>query len=196
MPDNAHPDRGPLPNSTRTRAVGTSGIRRNLFNGSVVRRSTSSSNESTGSAVLGNDENARLVSAMSGGAAPNTTRYSNPNASSSGNIAVVVSGGQFGNVLDTVQPSQLVVRDKNGEVHISDTSVDDEADLALQERADKEKDRLRLREAVKHHQMTRSIGTAQPDDELLSEVKASLRNRVAALEDDEWMFASSDNIHK
>ncbi|KAL1891797.1 hypothetical protein Cpir12675_004802 [Ceratocystis pirilliformis] len=171
-----HPDRVPPPGTTRTRAVGTSGIRRNLFTGSVARRPTSSSTESSASAASANDENARLAPALGSvsngnGNSVNMTRYSNAVASTPTSGPATVGISQFGNVLEPVQSGQLVVRDKNGEVHIPDTTVDDEADLALQERADKE-------------------------NELLAEVKASLRNRVAALEDDEWMFVSTKNIHR
>ncbi|KAL2888599.1 upf0220 domain protein [Ceratocystis lukuohia] len=171
-----HPDRVPPPGTTRTRAV--------------ARRPTSSSNESSASAASANDENTRLAPALGSvsngngngnGNGANMTRYSNAIASTPTSGPATVGISQFGNVLEPVQSGQLVVRDKNGEVHIPDTSVDDEADLALQERADKER-------------------TAQPDvpiqDELLAEVKASLRNRVAALEDDEWMFVSTKNIHR
>jgi len=50
-----------------------------------------------------------------------------------------------------------------------------------------EKERQRLADAVKHHQRDRNRAPSEPA-ELLEAVRASLRAKVAALAEDNWMY--------
>ncbi|KAK4114554.1 hypothetical protein N656DRAFT_535199 [Canariomyces notabilis] len=87
----------------------------------------------------------------------------------------------------------IVVRDKNGEIELGDPPtppIDDAEELmALEARHDDEKERQRLADAVKQHQIGQNsvVVPAQPE-ELLDAVRASLRAKVAALAEDNWMF--------
>ncbi|KAF4469726.1 UPF0220 domain [Fusarium albosuccineum] len=86
--------------------------------------------------------------------------------------------------------SEIVVRDKHGEIELGDPptpALEDEDELPLDHRQESEKERQRLAEAVKHHQINRSTVPEQPE-ELLEAVRASLRAKVAALAEDNWMF--------
>ncbi|KAK3308578.1 uncharacterized protein B0T15DRAFT_429503 [Chaetomium strumarium] len=121
----------------------------------------------------------------------------------------------------------IVVRDHNGEIELDDppTPVDETVDMeALNAQHENEKERQRLAEAVKQHQIGQhnvpchpegkecsscnssspgnrcsggSISSvtslAKPDifaltPELLEAVKASLRAKVAALDEDSWLY--------
>ncbi|RMJ15992.1 hypothetical protein BHE90_007108 [Fusarium euwallaceae] len=86
--------------------------------------------------------------------------------------------------------SEIVVRDKHGEIELGDPPtpmLEDEDDVPLDHRQETEKERQRLAEAVKHHQINRNTVPEQPE-ELLEAVKTSLRAKVAALAEDNWMF--------
>ncbi|KAH7189021.1 uncharacterized protein B0J16DRAFT_106140 [Fusarium flagelliforme] len=86
--------------------------------------------------------------------------------------------------------SEIVVRDKHGEIELGDPPtpiMDDEDELPLDHRQECEKERQRLAEAVKHHQINQHPANEQPE-ELLEAVRASLRAKVAALSEDNWMF--------
>ncbi|KAF7562103.1 hypothetical protein G7046_g2031 [Stylonectria norvegica] len=86
--------------------------------------------------------------------------------------------------------SEIVVRDKDGEIELGDPPtppLEDEDEMPLDDRHESEKERQRLAEAVKHHQVNHSAVPEQPE-ELLEAVKASLRAKVAALAEDNWMY--------
>lgn len=86
--------------------------------------------------------------------------------------------------------SEIVVRDKHGEIELGDPPtpvLEDEDEVPLDHRQESEKERQRLAEAVKHHQINQSTVPEQPE-ELLEAVRASLRAKVAALAEDNWMF--------
>ncbi|KAH7166070.1 hypothetical protein EDB81DRAFT_273062 [Dactylonectria macrodidyma] len=86
--------------------------------------------------------------------------------------------------------SDIVIRDKHGEIELGDPptpALEDEDEVPLDHRQESEKERQRLAEAVKHHQIHRSSVPDQPE-ELLEAVRASLRAKVAALAEDNWMF--------
>ncbi|KAH7264105.1 hypothetical protein FSOLCH5_010378 [Fusarium solani] len=86
--------------------------------------------------------------------------------------------------------SEIVVRDKHGEIELGDPPtpmLEDDDDVPLDHRQETEKERQRLAEAVKHHQINRNTVPEQPE-ELLEAVKTSLRAKVAALAEDNWMF--------
>ncbi|KAK4039822.1 hypothetical protein C8A01DRAFT_46782 [Parachaetomium inaequale] len=105
----------------------------------------------------------------------------------------------------------IVVRDHNGEIELGDPptpTIDDPEDMeALEARHEDEMERERLAEAVKQHQIDRHSVLAQPEGkdpssscsssmcsgrhispELLEAVKTSLRAKVAALEEDNWLY--------
>ncbi|KAK3378545.1 hypothetical protein B0H63DRAFT_525765 [Podospora didyma] len=120
--------------------------------------------------------------------------------------------------------SDIVIRDKNGEIELTDPSTppldDPDEMLALDTQQESEKERQRLAEAVKQHQIDQNNVPAQPEGkssyfslpartaahpyflfedetglnnrysntELVEAVKASLRAKVAALSEDNWMF--------
>ncbi|KAH8908595.1 hypothetical protein BR93DRAFT_966651 [Coniochaeta sp. PMI_546] len=99
--------------------------------------------------------------------------------------------------LDADAPSEsedIVVRDKNGEVELGDPPtppMDDPEDEVLDPGQEHEKERQRLAEAVKQHQIDQNSVPAQPE-ELLEAVRASLRAKVAALAEDNWMYEKED----
>ncbi|KAL3304461.1 upf0220 domain protein [Colletotrichum asianum] len=87
-------------------------------------------------------------------------------------------------------PLEIVVRDEHGEIELGElpTLVFDEADeAALDDREESKKERQRLAEAVKQHQVNHTAVREQPE-ELLEAVRASLRAKVAALSEDNWRY--------
>ncbi|RDL35004.1 UPF0220 protein [Venustampulla echinocandica] len=102
--------------------------------------------------------------------------------------------------------SDIVIRDKNGEFEIGDPpmqSFDEQEeggnDDTHEDQSKKqshsrrrpsadggEEERQRLADAVKHHQRDRNRAPSEPA-ELLEAVRSSLRTKVAALADDNWM---------
>ncbi|KAK2775627.1 upf0220 domain protein [Colletotrichum kahawae] len=87
-------------------------------------------------------------------------------------------------------PVEIVVRDEHGEIELGElpTLVFDEADeAALDDREESKKERQRLAEAVKQHQVNHTAVREQPE-ELLEAVRASLRAKVAALSEDNWRY--------
>ncbi|KAF4980860.1 hypothetical protein FZEAL_3234 [Fusarium zealandicum] len=92
------------------------------------------------------------------------------------------------------ETSEIVVRDQHGEIELGDPptpELEDEDELPMDHRQESEKERQRLAEAVKHHQINRTAVPEQPE-ELLEAVRASLRAKVAALAEDNWMFDSEE----
>ncbi|KAG8158906.1 hypothetical protein KVR01_011349 [Diaporthe batatas] len=141
------------------------GVRRNLFQGQLTRRPT------TG---------------------PGSNSSGEPGAGSRG--AGDLDGMEVEE--DDSASSDIVVRDKNGEVELYEPPplvVDDPDEIALDMRQENEKERQRLADAVKHHQniVNQSSAPAQPE-ELFEAVRASLRAKVAALSEDNWMYEKED----
>lgn len=128
-------------------------------------------------------------------------------------------GGAPAPVLD------IVIRDKNGEVELGDPPtpvIDDPDEVALDAQQESEKERQRLAEAVRQHQIGHNSVPAHPEGELLPSfrqlrccytrrcsrlttndfvlqitelleaVRASLRAKVAALVEDNWMFEQEE----
>ncbi|KAJ9142684.1 hypothetical protein NKR23_g6978 [Pleurostoma richardsiae] len=143
------------------------GVRRNLFQSQLTRRPTAGSTSSSGTAG-GGGTGLGLGMDVGLGADP---------------ILVEDAGG-------------IVVRDRNGEVALEDPPtplVDDPDEVALDSRLENEKERQRLADAVKFHQINQHSVPAQPE-ELLEAVRASLRAKVAALAEDNWMFEREDDL--
>ncbi|QUC18538.1 uncharacterized protein UV8b_02779 [Ustilaginoidea virens] len=93
--------------------------------------------------------------------------------------------------------SEIVVRNQHGEIELGDPptpgldAADEQADDDRHDESEKE--RQRLADAVKHHSINHSSLPDQPE-ELLEEVRASLRAKVAALAEDNWMFEPEDQL--
>jgi len=88
--------------------------------------------------------------------------------------------------------SEIVIRDKNGEFEIGDlpmTTFDDHEETGD---AHEDEKRQRLADAVKHHQRDRNRAPSEPA-ELLEAVRNSLRAKVAALAEDNWMYEAEDD---
>ncbi|KAK4239138.1 hypothetical protein C8A03DRAFT_14464 [Achaetomium macrosporum] len=136
--------------------------------------------------------------------------------------------GQFQSHEGHFTEDDIVVRDHNGEIELDDppTPVDETVDMeALNAQYENEKERKRLAEAVKQHQIGQHSVPAHPEGkesssfpscsttsskcsgghipcvlrlaktryfasttELLEAVKASLRAKVAALDEDNWLY--------
>lgn len=92
------------------------------------------------------------------------------------------------------ETSDIVIRDKNGDFEIGDTPVQsmDEQEGGPEDAREDEKERQRLADAVKHHQRDRNRAPSEPA-ELLDAVKASLRAKVAALSEDNWIYEREDD---
>ncbi|KAG4435941.1 hypothetical protein IFR05_008561 [Cadophora sp. M221] len=92
--------------------------------------------------------------------------------------------------------SDIVIRDKNGDFEIEDLPIQpyDEQDEGggNGEAHEDEKERQRLADAVRHHQRDRNRAPSEPA-ELLEAVKASLRAKVNALAEDNWMYEAEEN---
>ncbi|KAK1972767.1 hypothetical protein LY78DRAFT_146817 [Colletotrichum sublineola] len=64
---------------------------------------------------------------------------------------------------------------------------------ATDDREESNKERQRLAEAVKQHQVNHTAIREQPE-ELLEAVRASLRAKVAALAEDNWMYEAEPEL--
>ncbi|KAI2473708.1 hypothetical protein F4781DRAFT_245 [Annulohypoxylon bovei var. microspora] len=152
--------------TNRAPGTNTSGIRRNLFQSQLTRRPTPTTSSSNASA-----ETLRLADVE------------------------VLS--------DT---SDIVIRDKNGEFDVGDPPTpppdDPEDDGGLDDAQESQRERQRLAEAVKHHQINHNRTPAHPEGEtktaprkhsltskeVLETLRASMRAKVAALSEDNWMY--------
>uniref|UniRef100_A0A8H7TSV3 Uncharacterized protein n=1 Tax=Bionectria ochroleuca TaxID=29856 RepID=A0A8H7TSV3_BIOOC len=81
--------------------------------------------------------------------------------------------------------SEIVVRDRHGEIQFGEPPP---PILRM-----KKRERQRLADAVKHHQINSSSMAEQPE-ELLEAVRASLRAKVAALSEDNWMYEPEEQV--
>ncbi|TVY28651.1 hypothetical protein LHYA1_G002362 [Lachnellula hyalina] len=90
--------------------------------------------------------------------------------------------------------SDIVIRDKNGEFEVGDPpmgSIDEQED-GNGDALEDERERRRLADAVKHHTRDRNRPPSEPA-ELLEAVKTSLRAKVAALAEDNWMYEAEED---
>jgi len=93
------------------------------------------------------------------------------------------------------ETSDIVIRDKNGDFEIGDPpvqSMDEQEEGGPEDAREDEKERQRLADAVKHHQRDRNRAPSEPA-ELLDAVRASLRAKVAALSEDNWIYEREDD---
>jgi len=70
-------------------------------------------------------------------------------------------------------------------------SFDDQEEGGNGDAQEDEKERQRLVDAVKHHQRDRNRAPSEPA-ELLEAVRTSLRAKVAALAEDNWMYEAEE----
>ncbi|RKU42068.1 hypothetical protein DL546_003841 [Coniochaeta pulveracea] len=92
------------------------------------------------------------------------------------------------------ESEDIVVRDQNGEVDMGDLEtppVDEVDEEQVDPALGNQRERQRLAQAVKQHQIDQNSVPAQPE-ELLEAVRASLRAKVAALAEDNWMYERED----
>ncbi|OAA40315.1 hypothetical protein NOR_05876 [Metarhizium rileyi] len=90
--------------------------------------------------------------------------------------------------------SEIVVRNQLGEIELGDPPTPImEADESEDRDDSQQKERQKLSDALERHSINHS---AVPDqsEELLEAIRASLRAKVTALADDNWMFEPEDQI--
>lgn len=88
------------------------------------------------------------------------------------------------------ETSDIVVRDKNGEFEVGDPPtppVEEPDEGVLDEILENERERHKLAEVVKHHQINHNRGPAHAE-EVMDALRASMRAQVAALSEDNWMY--------
>ncbi|KAK1688068.1 hypothetical protein BDP55DRAFT_76424 [Colletotrichum godetiae] len=183
-------------------------VRRNLFQG-LTRRATGTTTTTTGQTMPSTAGGAGGVASVSASAgATMGTGGGGPGngvggSSTAGNghagetlrldVDVLSDGGPP----SAMGPVEIVMRDEHGEIELGElpTLVFDEADeaAAMDDREESKKERQRLAEAVKQHQVNHTAVREQPE-ELLEAVKASLRAKVAALADDNWMYEAEPEL--
>ncbi|KAK1835789.1 hypothetical protein QBC39DRAFT_413508 [Podospora conica] len=204
-----HPPPPPPPSSTT--------VRRNLFQSQLTRRPTAAapvidpdpdnniSDDASSSSVASAAETLRLDDPRAAHALlfPSGNEYGMRSPSD-----VRRPDGGLG-----FPDEDIVIRDKNGEVELSGDpaspdvggggggdgggggeDVDEEEAAAAAEAAaavEAERERQRLAEAVRQHQVDQNSVPVQPE-ELLEAVRASLKAKVAALAEDNWMFERED----
>ncbi|KXH48737.1 hypothetical protein CSIM01_10034 [Colletotrichum simmondsii] len=213
-------------------------VRRNLFQG-LTRRATGATTTGTTGQPMASTVGAGSVSttataaATMGGVGPGGSSSTAAATHSNGNGHV--GGGETlrldvdvlsdGGPPSAMGPAEIVVRDEHGEIELGDlpTLVFDEADeaAAMDDREESKKERQRLAEAVKQHQVNHTAVREQPEGEspfarcfcvqlfiggkgvsnrllyeieLLEAVKASLRAKVSALADDNWMYEAEPEL--
>ncbi|OLN84886.1 cytokinesis protein 3 [Colletotrichum chlorophyti] len=165
-------------------------VRRNLFQG-LSRRPTGPTGApvSTMTSVAVGGGGGGAAAAAAGGA---TMVAGGPASSNSAetlrlDVDVLSDGGPP----PPAAAAEIVVRDEHGEIELGELPalVFDEADdaAAMDDREESKKERQRLAEAVKQHQVNHATVRDQPE-ELLEAVRASLRAKVAALAEDNWMY--------
>ncbi|KAF6837211.1 upf0220 domain protein [Colletotrichum musicola] len=152
-------------------------VRRNLFQG-LTRRPTGPT---------------AAAAATAGGApgSPADALRLDVDVLSDGGGLTTTGGAGAGLMAQQQLPVEIVVRDEHGEIELGElpTLVFDEADeAALDDREESKKERQRLAEAVKQHQVAHPAAVRDQPEELLEAVRASLRAKVAALAEDNWMY--------
>jgi len=169
--------------SSTRRAHAVPPVRRNLFHTSLSRRPTTGSSTSTSAETLRLDLHPELNR--------NGSSHDDRNNDDDDDDDTMIGGAVQG-------PSDIVLRNQNGEF---DVGTVDMVDMEEGEDGDvfgvrgltrddfEEKERQRLAEAVKLHCRDRNRAPSEPV-ELLEAVRASLRAKVAAMAEDNWMYES------
>ncbi|KIH87951.1 hypothetical protein SPBR_05280 [Sporothrix brasiliensis 5110] len=180
---------GAFPRAPRVTATNSSGstgsggsastastsVRRNLFQSQLTRRPTQAT--STASGANSNASNDGLRTGVLGGLDGSDAGFESALASDPSSRG----------------PAEIVVRDRNGELELVDPpspTADEMSEMALDARQESERERQRLADTIKYHQQRTSI-PGQPE-ELLDALRASLRAKVSALSEDNWMYEPED----
>jgi len=141
-----------------------SSVRRNLFQNQLTRRPTSGAPGSASSGSIG----------VGGGPTPSSSSVSL--ASSVGGDALRLDSAELQMGPETAAVGgaagclDIVIRDKNGEIELGDPptpGVDEGDDGMAEARHENEKERQRLAEAVKQHQIDKNSLPVQPEGEFL-----------------------------
>ncbi|KAI0866024.1 hypothetical protein F4860DRAFT_204682 [Xylaria cubensis] len=156
---------------TRT-ATGTAGVRRNLFQSHLTRRPTPTEGSRPGSGIGGGTTSAATTT----------------NSSSSNSVDMLRFESDA-----PCESSEIVIRDKNGEFEVGDPPTpplnDPGEEPALDDAQENERERHRLADAVRQYQMTR---LPVQHGEVLEVLRASMRAKVAALAEDNWMYEAEE----
>lgn len=165
----------PIPISSSQRTRLTSGGRRNIGTSHLNRRNQLQPTVTTGTAAS--------ISVSSASAIETTTTLSVP-------TGISINTAQMRNRTIDFEPTdvEIVARNVNGDIDVFDPSalLDDEGG-APDEREEARRERERLADNVKQLAMARGPGE---DDEFLDALRASLRAKVASLNEDGWMYES------
>ncbi|KAI1312757.1 hypothetical protein F5Y03DRAFT_198159 [Xylaria venustula] len=191
-------DRAPLPTlrpgTTRITRAATSatGARRNLFQSQLTRRPTPTETAKFGGMGANHHRHNNNNNNNNNHANHNNeTNNSSMTTSSSTNSAETLRLD-----LDVLsETSEIVIRDQNGDFEIEDPPTppleDPDDEVALDDAQENERERQRLAEAVRHHQMNHTRMLVQPE-EVLEVLKASMRAKTAALAEDNWMYEAEE----
>ncbi|KAI0471084.1 hypothetical protein GGR56DRAFT_129590 [Xylariaceae sp. FL0804] len=103
-----------------------------------------------------------------------------------------------GNGVDLLsETSEIVIRDQNGDFDVGDPPTppppDDPEEAALDDAQENERERQKLAEAVRHHQVNHTRTPAQPE-EVMEALRASMRAKVSALTEDNWMYEAEEEV--
>ncbi|KAI1339057.1 hypothetical protein F5Y15DRAFT_92712 [Xylariaceae sp. FL0016] len=151
-------------------------VRRNLFQSQLTRRPTPTSSNSAETLRLG-DNNACAAPAA------HASSHSNSGSQRSDSVEVLSETA-------TNDTSDIVIRDQNGEFEVGDPPtppLDDPDEVAaVDEAQESERERRRLADAVRQH-YNHTRRPAHPE-EVLEALRASMRAKVAALAEDNWMY--------
>ncbi|KAM7209210.1 hypothetical protein V8F20_000548 [Naviculisporaceae sp. PSN 640] len=187
-------------------------VRRNLFQSQLTRRPTGGTGSGASSSSSNNSaETLRLDMHPGPGHHPQQLQHQQYHSGSGGHSrsnsrsgpSTVSGTARSRSNTNTESRSEspalggggdIVIRDNNGEVYFQDPPtppLDELDEIHLDNRQETEKERQRLAEAVRQHQIDQNSVPVQPD-ELLEAVRASLRAKVAALAEDNWMYERED----
>ncbi|KAI5862784.1 hypothetical protein GGS23DRAFT_66631 [Durotheca rogersii] len=186
MADRPPPHLRPSSNSSRATRANTAGVRRNLFQSQLTRRPTPTP---TGAPVSGSHAHpSSSASSASSSHHHNHHRRHNSGTNSNHSAADTLRLGDVDVLSDS---DDIVIRDRNGDFQVGDPPTppldDPDEAAALDDAQENARERQKLAEAVKHHQINHNRAPAQPE-EVLEALRASMRAKVAALAEDNWMY--------
>ncbi|KAJ2904287.1 hypothetical protein MKZ38_008346 [Zalerion maritima] len=114
------------------------------------------------------------------------TRRPTASSISSGDSSSTARGIEFEPASDV----SIVARDKKGDIEVFDPlSLIGDDGGALDDREESKRERERLADMVRQMAVARGPGQ---DDEFLDALKTSLRAKVCALDEDNWMFEAEE----
>ncbi|KAI0427425.1 hypothetical protein F5Y09DRAFT_316207, partial [Xylaria sp. FL1042] len=163
-------DRAPLPtlrpgaNRVTRAATSATGVRRNLFQSQLTRRPTSTETTRPGGGAGAG------AGGSGGGVNNNNNNNNNNNHNNNNNTSMTTSSSAETLRLDVdvlSETSEIVIRDQNGEFEIEDPPTppldDPDDEVALDDAQENERERRRLAEAVRHHQINHTRMPVPPE---------------------------------